>query len=98
MEVRYEALASDPIKIVNEVYGFINHSSVPERVSNWYKKSLQRADAPESSFSTIRKNSVKTAFGWRGRLNPFLMDKIEKVCSELIKYLYLDGYFVIYNL
>ena len=86
--LRYEDLASAPVKKTQEVYKFINRT-LPEPVEHFLHHTMQggkegqRKDS--NPFSTSRANSTATAHKWRKGWTKLEIDKLSKVCYDVIK-------------
>ena len=103
--IRYEKLASSPLKIAKNIFEFTGIDFAPE-VKDWLQKNSLLADnndkrVNELSYSTTNKNTTVTINSWRKALSLLETDIIDKQCAEFIRnfgYLFIDNVEVLRNI
>ena len=86
MEIQYEDIASDPIKMANRIYQFTYSEDAPDKVKQWLNMTNGTYNK-ELPFSTFRKNSIATSMAWRNKLSKDTVDTIEVQCKDLLKHI-----------
>lgn len=83
--VRFEEIASSPLKMANELYDFVGLTMV-ESVVKWIKDNTEPTDKPfaRSQFSTKR-NASAVLDAWRHDMTWSYVQKIQKVCYKAMK-------------
>ncbi|XP_072034726.1 carbohydrate sulfotransferase 1-like [Amphiura filiformis] len=98
--VRYEDMASDPLRIARDIYSFVG-LDLPDNIVQWVKENtdVDNSDPSEKLlaargggvFST-HKNSTKTASSWRKYLGLDEVKEVQRICGDMMSLL---GYPVI---
>ena len=88
LEVFYEEVVKDPIKMAHKVYDFTSEQTVPDSVLQWFKDSAQNATVEYHRFQPIRKNSIETSMAWKTQLEKSILETVERACADLINYMY----------
>ena len=83
MHFRYEDYVRSPLKIMQTVYDFIEQVP-PANVSNWFAEILN-ADKDGGAYSTSRKDSLRTAYKWRGKLSTEALNVLTSSCVDVLK-------------
>ena len=90
LELFYEEVAKDPVKMANKVYDFTGKKNVPDSVLRWFKYSAQNKTAEYHRFQPVRKNSTETSMAWKTQLERCVLETIERACADLIDYMYWE--------
>ena len=83
LEIRYENLASNPIKILHKLYAFIN-MSIPKDLTRAISAPYARDDG---AFGTRRTNASAMAKAWRSALTKTQINHINVECKDVLRYL-----------
>ena len=90
LEVKYEDLASDPLKWLDKIYDHLG-LEVTKEVRTWVMASMSSnvANVDERVMGTTRSNSTQTAYAWKSKISPEELKRIYSVteCIQLIELL-----------
>ena len=91
MEILYENVASNTLKMAEKIYRFSFGESVPEHVKQWIllNTSNNNTTVKEAHYNTVRRNSTATSLAWKHQLSTHNMHTIEKECKQLLDHLNL---------
>lgn len=81
--IRFEDLARNPLRVVNELYKFTGIEML-DTVEKWLQESTQIHHG--NAFSTSR-NSQQVVSNWRTKMSPASVQIVEKYCGKLMRQL-----------
>ena len=90
MEIHYEDIAANPIKMANRIYQFAYSEDAPDNVVQWLGRNTHNTSNKENVWGyqkTSRKNSTATSIAWRNQLSKREVDIIGKQCKGLLKHM-----------
>ena len=90
MEIHYEDIAANPIKMANHIYQFVYSEDAPDTVKQWLKLNTNDPSSKEilwGTNKTTRKNSTATSTAWKNELSKEEADIIEKKCKDLLQHI-----------
>ena len=85
VELKYEDLAADTLKVSKNLYNFLWGTNPPLEIENWIKRN--RTKASEKQGNTERRDPKSTSLAWMKKITLETYMLVKKRCQTLLNYL-----------